>query len=88
MKSTLLVFALLIAGCTTEVDSPNMGTVETNLQIGPSVTINTVNWTISNATSGFMRSGTVNVKFSNTLANRVSSIEQVSVEVSPAGRER
>ena len=43
------------------------GTVEMDLQIGPSVTVNTVSWTISNATSGFTRSGTVNVKFSNNL---------------------
>jgi hypothetical protein len=67
----LFVIALLMAtvstGCSDETADENTGTVTMDLQIGPSVTINTVTWTISNATSGFTRSGTVNVKFSNTL---------------------
>jgi hypothetical protein len=64
----LLVLALLLStGCSDEVDDETTGTVEMDLQIGPSVTINTVTWTISNAMTGFTRSGTVNVKFSNSL---------------------
>jgi hypothetical protein len=65
------VIAVLIAsvttGCSDALDDENTGTVEMDLQIGPGVAINTVTWTISNATTGFTRSGTVNVRFSNNL---------------------
>ena len=42
-----------------------VGGIGLQLQIAPGVTINTVNWTISNSTSGFMQSGSVNEQFSN-----------------------
>ncbi len=66
---SLFVIAALIAtaGCFNEVDDENTGTVEMDLQLGPSVSINTVSWTISNATTGFTRSGTVDVRLSNNL---------------------
>lgn len=66
--TSLFALAIALAGCSTDpLDDDNLGTVEMALQIGPSVTINTVDWTISNSTTGFTRSGTVNVRFSNTL---------------------
>lgn len=67
-RCAVFVLALMFAGCSDDlVDDEHTGTVEMDLQIGPSVTINSVNWTISNATSGFTRSGTVDVRFSNKL---------------------
>jgi hypothetical protein len=61
------LIASMSAGCSDEIDDENTGTIEMDLQIGPSVSINTVNWTISNAITAFTRSGTVNVRFSNNL---------------------
>ena len=66
-RASLLVIALLFAACSDQIADEHTGSVEMELQIGPSVTINTVNWTISNSTSGFTRSGTVDVRFSNKL---------------------
>src|SRR3954462_9685589 len=65
--ATLFVIAGLVAGCSDEPVDENTGTVEMDLQIGPSVAINLVNWTISNETTGYMRSGNVNVRFSDSL---------------------
>ncbi len=67
---SLFVIAALISltpGCFNDVDDENTGSVEMALQLGPSVTISTVSWTISNATTGFTRSGTVDVRLSNSL---------------------
>src|SRR5262249_23237362 len=56
------------------VDPASVGTVGVQLQIAPGVTVNTVSWTISNAATGFNRSGTVNVQFSNTISFQVGGI--------------
>jgi hypothetical protein len=50
------------------------GSIGMELQIGPGVTINTVNWAISNTTTGFARTGSVNVRFSNTVSFQTGGI--------------
>jgi hypothetical protein len=65
--------ACLAAGCSSEADEP-MGTMNMDLQIGPGVTINTLNWTISNSTTGFSRMGSVTVRFSNVVAFQVGAL--------------
>lgn len=65
--------ACLAAGCATEPEPP-MGTMNMELQIGPGVTINTVNWTISNTTTGFSRMGMTTVRFSNLIAFQVGAL--------------
>src|SRR5262245_18775956 len=50
------------------------GVVGMQLQIAPGVTVNTVSWTISNATTGFTKSGTVNVQFSNVVKFQVGGL--------------
>jgi hypothetical protein len=64
----------MTSGCSTEVADQAMGTVNMELQIAPGVTINTVNWSINNATSGFTRTGSVNVRFSNVISFQVGAI--------------
>jgi hypothetical protein len=44
------------------------GSIGMELQIAPGVTVNTVNWTINNTATGFTRTGSVNVRFSNTIS--------------------
>lgn len=51
-----------------------MGTLSMDLQIAPGITINTVNWTISNTTTGFSRSGSATVRFSNLISFQSSAI--------------
>jgi hypothetical protein len=51
-----------------------VGTVGFKLQIAPGVTINTVNWTVTNATSGFTQSGSVNEQFSNTIQFQIGGL--------------
>src|SRR5262249_17395945 len=70
-----LAVALLGPGCASETaaDGPT-GTLSMELQIAPGVTINTVNWAISNSGSGFMRTGSVNVRFSNTISFQAGGI--------------
>lgn len=63
----------LAAGCAAESDQA-MGSVSMDLQIGPGVTINTVNWTISNATTGFSRAGSAAVRFSNVVSFQAGAI--------------
>jgi hypothetical protein len=50
------------------------GTVGLALQVAPGVTINTISWSIANATSGFSQSGTVNVQNSNTIRFQVGGL--------------
>jgi hypothetical protein len=50
------------------------GTVGMELQIAPGVTVNTVNWTISNSTTGFTQSGSVNVQFSNVVKFQIGGL--------------
>jgi hypothetical protein len=76
---TEIAMALALAastsiGCVGEAADENTGTVGMELQIAPGVTINTVNWTISNATTGFTRTGSVTVRFSNTISFQAGAI--------------
>src|SRR3954453_4065450 len=50
------------------------GNVGMQLQIAPGVTVNTVSWSITNATTGFSKSGTVNVQFSNVVKFQVGGL--------------
>jgi hypothetical protein len=63
----------LAVGCAAEPDPP-MGSMNMDLEIAPGVTIDTVNWTISNPTTGFTRSGSVDVRFSSVLAFQIGGI--------------
>jgi hypothetical protein len=54
-------------------DEPT-GSIGMELQIAPGVTINTVNWTISNPTTGFTRAASVNVRSSNTISFQTGGI--------------
>ncbi len=63
----------LAAGCATEPDPP-MGSMTMDLEIAPGVAIDTVNWTISNTATGYTRSGSADVQFSNMLAFQVGAI--------------
>jgi hypothetical protein len=65
--------ACLAAGCSTEADPP-MGSMSMDLQIGAGVTINTVSWTISNPATGFSRTGSVAVRFSNVIAFQAGAL--------------
>jgi hypothetical protein len=69
--SGLLIGLIGVTSCSND-DVPaagngSLGTIGLQLQIAPGVTINTVNWTITNATSGFNQAGSVNQQFSNTI---------------------
>lgn len=74
-----LAMALAIAastsiGCVGESADDGTGSMGMELQIATGVTINTVNWSISNTTTGFTRSGSVTVRFSNTISFQVGAI--------------
>ena len=69
-----LAAAALGAGCASEAADGPMGSISMDLQIAPGVTINTVNWAISNTGSGFTKSGSVNVRFSNTISFQTGGI--------------
>jgi hypothetical protein len=56
------------------VEEGETGVVGMQLQIAPGVTVNTVSWTITNATTGFSKSGTVNVQFSNVIKFQVGGL--------------
>ncbi len=63
----------LTIGCSSEPDPP-MGSLTMDLGIAPGVTIDTVSWTISNATTGYTRSGSVDVQSSNLLAFQIGAL--------------
>jgi hypothetical protein len=63
----------LAAGCSTEPD-PAMGGLTLDLDIAPGVAIDTVSWTIGNAATGYARTGSVDVRSSDTLAFQVGGI--------------
>ena len=50
------------------------GNVGMELQLAPGVTVNSVSWSITNATTGFSRSGTVNVQNSNVVKFQVGGL--------------
>jgi hypothetical protein len=65
--------------CSSESGAPSnvegsTGVVGMQLQIAPGVTVNTVSWSITNATTGFSKSGTVNVQFSNVVKFQVGGL--------------
>lgn len=67
----------LAVGCAAEPDPP-MGSMNMDLTIAPGVTIDTVNWTISNATTGFTQSGSTDVRFSSVLAFQIGGLPAAS----------
>src|SRR5262245_28304266 len=70
-----LMAALLGPGCASETAAEGpTGALSMELQIAPGVTINTVNWAITNPGSGFNRTGSVNVRFSNTISFQTGGI--------------
>ena len=75
---TAIAMALAIAGSASagcvEAADEDTGTIGMELQIAPGVTINTVNWTISNPATGFSRTGSVTVRFSNTISFQAGAI--------------
>ena len=80
---TAIAVALAIAGstsagCIGEAADDSTGTIGMELQIAPGVTINTVNWTIANAGTGFSRTGSVTVRFSNTISFQTGAIPAAS----------
>ena len=52
----------------------DVGTIGLDLQVAPGVTISTISWNITNAGTGFSRSGTVNVQNSNTIRFQVGGL--------------
>ena len=69
-----LAIAASTFGCVGSAADENTGTIGMELQIAPGVTINAVNWTIANATSGFSKTGSVTVRFSNTISFQAGAI--------------
>lgn len=74
IAGVVLAIATLASGCSTQSADEAMGTIDMELQIAPGITINTVNWTITNATTGFNRSGQTTVRFSNLISFQSSAI--------------
>jgi len=75
----LLMFAsvaALVGACTNDMAADETGSVGMELQIAPGVTINTVNWSIKNPGTGFSRSASINVRFSNTVSFLAGAIPQ------------
>jgi len=50
------------------------GSINMEVQITPGVTLSTVNWSITNSATPFTKSGSVNVRFSNTIVFQTGSI--------------
>jgi hypothetical protein len=69
----MAIAATTSIGCVGD-SKDDTGSIGMELQIAPGVTINTVNWTINNATTAFTRSGSVNVRFSNTVQFQTGGI--------------
>jgi hypothetical protein len=70
----LAVAASTTIGCVGQEADDSTGTIGMELQIAPGVTINTVSWTITNATTTFTKSGSVTVRFSNTISFQAGAI--------------
>jgi hypothetical protein len=73
----MTIAATTAIGCLGNPDEAT-GTIGMELQIAPGVTINTVNWAISNSTTSFSRTGSVNVRFSNTISFQTGGIPAAS----------
>lgn len=78
-SSAALATAIALAitastGCMANERDLETGELGMELQIAPGVTINTVSWSISNLMTGFSRTGSVNVRFSNTVSFQAGGI--------------
>jgi len=81
MRSGLMTIATVATlamalGCTGDMAADDTGSVGMELQIAPGVTIQTVNWSIKNPGTGFSRSASINVRFSNTVSFLAGAIPQ------------
>jgi len=70
----VLAVAASASGCVGSAADEDTGTIGMDLQIAPGVTINTVSWTIANATTSFTKTGSVTVRFSNTISFQAGAI--------------
>ncbi len=69
MTMAIVAAMALAVSCTSsDMSDDDTGSVGMELQIAPGVTVNTINWSIKNATTGFSRSASINVRFSNTVS--------------------
>lgn len=78
-RTGILVVAILSAALPACSHPPSSGDEETGtigfaLQVAPGITISTISWNITNAGTGFSRSGTVNVQNSNTIRFQVGGV--------------
>jgi hypothetical protein len=79
--ASFVIAAASALGCSSDAGAPSggameeaMGSIGMRLQLAPGVTVNTINWSINNSTTGFTRSGSVNVQFSNTVQFQVGGL--------------
>ena len=72
-----IAIALALAGCMGDARDEDMGTMSMDLQIAPGVTINTLNWTISNP-NGFSRTGSVWITLESFLSRKETSPGPIS----------
>jgi len=70
----IAIAASMSAGCLGDPSEDETGSISMDLQIAPGVTINTVSWTIDNAATGFTRSSSVNVQYSNQIQFQTGNI--------------
>src|SRR5688572_21520724 len=64
-----------LSGCSSdEGTASDVGEIGLNLQLAPRVTLDSVSRTVSNAGTGFSRSGTVNVRSSNGLSFQIGGL--------------
>jgi hypothetical protein len=61
-------------GCVGDGREADTGMLDMQLQLAQGITINTVNWTINNVDTGFTKTGSVPVRFSNTIAFQTGAI--------------
>lgn len=78
MALTEIAIALVAAGavgaCAGDAAEVETGSLGMEVQIAPGVTLSAVNWSINNAGSGFSRTGSVNVRFSNTISFQTGAL--------------
>jgi hypothetical protein len=76
----LIIGLASVVGCSggsgsTDNGAPSAaGMLGMELQIAPGVTINTINWTITNSATGFSQSGAVNVQYSNAIRFQIGNL--------------
>jgi hypothetical protein len=77
IRLTGIAIALALStsiGCLGDAREEDTGELSMELQIAPGVSVSTVNWTINNIETGFMRSGSVPVRFSNTISFQTGAL--------------